>query len=195
MKKIALLIILLVTMSIASVHGQENQEDFSRALEIIENKVPCENLTDSDFDILGDYYMELMHPGEAHEQMDAMMGGEGSESLEIMHINMGKRFYCDDYSYARGGLMGAGIMGGRMMGSYGFGNTGMMQFPYTSGFWSGYSILNIVMLVLFLAALVLLIVWLYKNTLARKNPKEVLKMRLAEGRISKKEYDELKREL
>src|SRR3989338_9381974 len=107
MRKIPLLLLaLLVSAFPVLVHGEE---DFTEAESIIEQKVPCENLSDDQLEKLGDYYMEQMHPGEAHELMDERMGGEGSESLKQMHISMGQRFYCGtagNYS----GMMGSGMM-------------------------------------------------------------------------------------
>jgi hypothetical protein len=38
-------------------------------------------VSDDDWERLGDAVMELQHPGEAHEVMDRMMGGEGSERV------------------------------------------------------------------------------------------------------------------
>jgi len=56
------------------------------------------------------------------------MGGEGSESLRQMHINMGLSFYCGEHKAMSGGMMNM-MMGGNMMG----GDSGMM---------SGYSVYN-----------------------------------------------------
>ena len=88
-------IVLLVILSGAvRGHGEEEHSDFSDVMTLMEDDVPCNELTDAQLERIGDYYMEQMHPGEAHIRMDQMMGGEGSESLEDAHINMAQRFYC-----------------------------------------------------------------------------------------------------
>ena len=110
--------ILLIILSTAVLA----QEDFSRAEELIQAKTPCDQLSDADLALIGDYYMEQMHPGDAHEQMDQMMGGEGSESLELMHINMAKSMYCGEND---NGMMGYGMMRGGNM-AYGMTGYGMM---------------------------------------------------------------------
>jgi len=90
-------------------------------------------VSDDEWEKLGDAVMETYHPGQAHEIMDKMMGGEGSESLRQMHINMGKAYlgYGRNYgcgmignwnnvntdSYAKGGEQ-------HMMGNFGFGPMG-----------------------------------------------------------------------
>ncbi|RME54358.1 hypothetical protein D6777_04090 [Candidatus Woesearchaeota archaeon] len=87
MKTKIFIILLLLLMHVAFAHG-----DLNKAQEIIDKNLPYNNLTDEDFEILGDYYMELM-AGDRHDEMDEMMGGEGSESLRQMHIQMGKKYY------------------------------------------------------------------------------------------------------
>src|SRR3989344_1098361 len=91
MKKIfTLLIIAVIVLTNFSVA----EESFIQAQEIIKQRVSCLDLSESQLEALGDFYMEQMHPGELHEIMDARMGGEGSESLRQVHINMGRMFYC-----------------------------------------------------------------------------------------------------
>lgn len=58
-------------------------------------------ISDDEWEKLGDAVMESQHPGQAHEIMDQMMGGEGSASLHKIHINMGKAYL----GYG-GGMMG-----------------------------------------------------------------------------------------
>lgn len=68
-------------------------------------------VSDDDWEHLGDAVMEIQHPGEAHEVMDQMMGGEGSESLRQMHINMGKAYLgVGDNNFGPGMMMGGGMM-------------------------------------------------------------------------------------
>jgi len=199
MKKILTImmaLIILTTISYADSDGEHG--DFSEALDIIENKISCDDLTDDEFELLGDYYMELMHPGEAHVRMDAMMGGEGSESLKLMHINMGKRFYCDGEDYTVGSGMMMGGMGNMMNNpsSQGF---SMMSFPGTTTIMGNYGVgyfINLLLMIVIFVLFIMAIIWLYKNTFTKKEkPMNILKNRLAEGKITKKEYDELKKEL
>src|SRR3989338_993351 len=133
MKKILMLysLIALLSIGIAFSHGEDELAD---ARQIIENKVQCSELTEDQLEHMGDYYMEQMHSGEAHELMDKMMGGEGSETLKQVHIQMAKRIYCDDTSgmanygmmemMMGGGMMnmaGGNMMGYGMMGNFGYG--------------------------------------------------------------------------
>lgn len=109
---------LLVLSNVVADAGHPEHTDFEQAEGIINAEIPCDALSDEQLELLGDYYMEQMHPGEAHEFMDEMMGGEGSESLKNMHINMAKRLYCGEP-----GMMGFSnprTNGGiNMMGGYG----------------------------------------------------------------------------
>lgn len=80
-----------------------NQQNVSTVQELDLSKI-----SDDNWERLGDAVMEVQHPGQAHAVMDQMMGGEGSESLGQIHINMGKVYlgYGDNY--------GPGMMGGGM---------------------------------------------------------------------------------
>src|SRR3989338_697642 len=94
---------LLLGMSLVSAH----KPDFGETKQLIDSGISCDKLTDEQLESIGDYYMEQMHPGEAHEMMDQMMGGEGSESLRQVHINMAKRLYCNENVYIGYGMMGS----------------------------------------------------------------------------------------
>jgi len=108
------LFLLLINISFTLAHGDE---DFTNAEEMIKQKISCDELNESQLEILGDYFMEQMHPGEAHEIMDERMGGEGSESLRLIHINMGKSFYCGEHGAMSGVMMNRMMDRGMMSGT------------------------------------------------------------------------------
>lgn len=195
MKKILLFTIAILLLSIGLVSAHEHNRE--EAKQLIDSKIDCDKLSDEQLDMIGDYYMEQMHPGEAHEMMDKMMGGEGSDSLKQMHIQMARRLYCNEDV---GGMMGSGIMN-MIMGPGGMNmmGTNMMGSSMGSGSWWLWGIVGMLFWIVLLVALVLLIIWLYKNITgkATKNDSalEILKKRFAKGDITKKEFDELKKEV
>ncbi len=149
-------LIALLAVGTAFSHGEEDSAD---AKQIVENKVPCSELTEEQLEHIGEYYMEQMHPGEAHELMDKMMGGEGSESLRQVHINMAKRLYCNEDI---GGMTGSsgimGMMGGGMM-NMAMG-TGMMgNFGYGSGY---LSFVNLLYTILLIGLIILVYLWIFR---------------------------------
>ena len=90
MRKVLLLfigIVLLLNINLVFAH----EHNLAETKQIIDSGITCDKLTDEQLETIGEYYMEQMHPGEAHELMDEMMGGEGSDSLKQMHIQMAKR--------------------------------------------------------------------------------------------------------
>jgi len=194
--KRTILIFGVLLLSIAFVFAQESHDaEIDEGKLIVESKTSCDKLSNEQLESIGDYYMEQMHPGEAHEIMDNMMGGEGSESLKQVHINMAKRLYCNDNNYvgygmmSQGGMMQMGNMMGGMMGNSPMG--------YGSGFGS-YGYWNIFWILIF-AVIIFLIVWLvYKFVIkktADENPLDILKKRYAKGEITKKQFEEMKKEI
>ncbi|MDZ4226929.1 MAG: hypothetical protein U1D26_00445, partial [Patescibacteria group bacterium] len=124
--------------------------------------VDCASITEDQLESLGDAYMESIHPGAAHEYMDQMMGGEGSESLRQAHIAMG-RAYLGCWSGERGdgfALPMMGGYGGSMMGGYGaYHGIGMMG--GSAGF--GYGWLGTLTMLVWLAAGILLVLVLIRR--------------------------------
>lgn len=155
---------LILIFSIGIVYSIS--DEFAEAKRIIDSKTPCSQLNENQLEIVGDYLMEQMHPGQAHELMDKMMGGEGSESLKLMHIAMAERLYCEDKSDAANyGMMGYGMMGGFGRTNYGgmmnmmgnsFGGYGMME---NYGYWN---FLNFLSLVLAIGLIILVYLWIIK---------------------------------
>lgn len=94
----------------AFAHG--GPEEFEEVHDFVESAPACADLTDDQLAQIGDYYMEQMNPGAAHESMDALMGGEGSETLRQMHILIARRWYCeDDFGMGMMQMMSVGMMG------------------------------------------------------------------------------------
>src|SRR3990167_9029512 len=180
MKKIILLSMLGIILFSFLVVAQE-EHDFSKTKQLIDSGISCSELTNEQLEDIGDYYMEQMHPGEAHEYMDEMMGGEGSESLKQVHINMAKRLYCNEDV---GGMMGGGMMnmmmGNNMMGSGMIGN-----YPTYYGYNNFWNILWLI----FLIGVIVLIIWLIYNFTKKgkesETPINILQKRYAKGEINK----------
>lgn len=114
-------------------------------------QIDCTKISEDDFEFLGDAVMERMTGShELHEQMDAMMGGEGSASLRQMHITMGSNWLGCHEGMDMSSMMSRGMMPMmmRMMGTY---------YPaYYSGF-DAVLLLAIAGWILFIATLVYLL--------------------------------------
>ncbi len=80
-------------------------------------RADCSSYTDEQLEEFGDQIMGIMLGSEeSHEQMDEMMGGEGSESLRLMHIRMALNMGCTNLPQEYQGQSPQGMMGsGGMM--------------------------------------------------------------------------------
>ncbi|MCL4338086.1 hypothetical protein M1271_00170 [Patescibacteria group bacterium] len=150
----------------ASSNSSSNQEEAQgKAIfdKLQAKQTICRNLTDGDFDLLGDYFMG-QRLGSAHESMDnimtQMMGEEGNRQ---MHISLGKRLSGCDASFPIP-TQGEGflpMMGLGMMGN-GWGNTrnstNFSMMGYISGMMGGNNtVQNILVPLTWIASLVFLI--------------------------------------
>lgn len=172
LKKI-LVYFLIFIFSVGIVFSDSNH-DFSEAKKLIDAKTPCDKLTEKQLELIGDYLMEQIHPGESHELMDKMMGGEGSESLRSMHVAMARRGYCNDTTgMGNYGMMGM-MMGKGMMNSN-FGKTGynyggltnmpmanMMGYGMMGQGYDYWNFVNFLSIVLIIGLTILVYLWIIK---------------------------------
>ena len=195
-KNAKIILILIFLFGASAVLAQESHDiEIEEGRKLVESKISCDKLSNEQLEVIGEYYMEQMHPGKAHEVMDNMMGGEGSESLKQVHINMARRLYCNDNIYIGYGMMGSGDMMGMMMNMMGGGMMGNYPANYSYGYNSFIGILWLI----FLIGVIALIIWvIYKLTRKGKepeNPMGILKKRFARGEITKRQFDDIKKEI
>ena len=166
MNKTLLFILIIGMLSISLVLA--NEENFTEIKQLIDSKISCDNLSDKQLESIGDYYMEQMHPGEAHELMHKMMGGEDSEFVKLMHINMAKSIYCGENTMMGGGMMGMMGSGGMMNMMYGNMQSNMMDYGWnkTAKNYSYFIFLNFLYAALLIGLVILVylgIIKLLKN--------------------------------
>ncbi len=114
-----LVVVLLVAASAASASAATSLAEEVAAGQVLSARlesgaVGCAQLSDSDFDHLGEYVMNRMVGSLArhqalNERMTAMMGADGEAR---MHVLMGQR-YAGCLGTGTDGAMGPGMMGGR----------------------------------------------------------------------------------
>ena len=197
MKKVLFIMAIILLLNLGLVSAI-NQQEINTAKSLIDSKTSCKSLSDSQLEIMGEYYMEQMHPGESHELMHQMMGlKEGSEDEEQFHINMAKAIYCGEENvFGSGGMMSGGMMGMMMGGNMGYGMMGNNPFGYGYGYWSFWNIIWS----LFWIGLIVLVIWLiYKFIIKREGlhetPIVILKKRYAKGEINKRQFEGMKKEI
>ena len=225
MKKIIMILgIFLLSISLVLANG-DHQTEIEEGKKLVDRGISCDKLTDEQLEAIGEYYMEQMHPGEAHEAMHKMMGmEEGTEYHEQVHVNMARMMYCGGDYTSYGGMMGNGMMGGNMMGMMpmmmnmmGGGNmmgsggmmngqnlqSSMMQGVMGNnpiglgyGYWGFWNIIWL----FFWIGIIVLIVWIIYKFIIKKEaisetPINILKKRYAKGEINKKQFEEMKKEI
>lgn len=162
-------------------------------------QIECKNLTDDNFETLGEYFMG-QRLGSSHEAMNTMMERMMGQQGELqMHIVMGKRLSgCDSSaSYPNSGF---GFM--LMMWMMGGGGNPMMGYGWNNmmGGWGGFG-LGWIFMILFWVFIILGVVVLVRylggqhNTDKGKTPLDILKERYAKGELDKKEFEEMKKDL
>jgi putative membrane protein len=167
-------------------------------------ELACENLSDEQSGVLGEYFMGQM-AGDSHAAMNAMMiQMHGEEGEEQIHIVMGKRLSgCDtsaSFSAESDGWMPMmNMMWGGWSSPFGNNSTNnMMNFGF--GTMGGFGwIFMILWWVLIIVGIVVLIKWLMSQSRSTnahgKSALDILKERYAKGDIDKKEFEEKKKDI
>jgi hypothetical protein len=163
MKMIFFWKVFVISMLIMGTLTMAHSEDiFNLAEEIIKEKVSCNQLTNGQLEAIGDYYMDQMHPGEAHKIMDKIMGGEGSEELRLMHIRIARNFYCGEHEVMTIGMMDM-MMGRGITDNSVFNKGGITKMGYgmmgMGGYFGFYHVLSIILLV---GLIILVYLWIWK---------------------------------
>lgn len=161
MKKIlfVMIVILLLCLNLANAI---TPPEIDEAKNLINSKADCKTLSESQLEIIGEYYMEQMMPGISHERAHEIMGlKEGSDAEEQFHINMAKRSYCGEDI----GMMGDGSMMRNYYQTLQYNNT-----PSSITF-SGFQIFFYVILTLVIVLLILIIILLINKSIEKVKTK------------------------
>ena len=162
--------ILLLSIFLVLANG-DHQSEIEEGKKLVGSEISYDKLNEEQLEAIGEYLMEQMHPGEAHELMHKMMGlKEGYEAERQFHINMAKTMYYDEDT---GGMMGAGMMGMMpmmsMMTRNNIMDTGMMgNYPFAIGYWNFLNVLYAILLIGLIVLVFLGIVKLWKDLFRKK---------------------------
>lgn len=205
MMKIILIILVfgVLLLCVAPVSADvDHQSEIEEGRDLVESGVGCDELSDEQLEAIGEYLMEQMHPGESHEAMHEMMGiEEGTEYHEQFHVNFARMMYCGEGGVIP--MMGPWMMGYNPVDS-GYGMMGPWMGPWMMGYDSGDSGYNYwnpwtMMWVIFLVGIIFAIIILIREFIIKKSvsetPIDILKKRYARGEITKKQFEEMKKEI
>ena len=185
-------------------HTAKEEVEGKEIWEKLQNKqITCEKLSDDNFGALGEYFMgQSIGNTKRHTAMNQMMVSMmGEEGEEQMHIVMGKRMSSCDNS-AQIPSSGLGFM--TMMWMMGGGGNPMMGYGGWNnmmGGWNGFGVLGWLPMLLFWILIILGVVALLRY-LGRSGQQQeyrthldILKERYAKGKIDKKEFELMKKDL
>jgi len=161
-------------------------------------KLECKDLTNDNYAVLGEYFMgQSIGNTQRHAAMNQMMTGMmGEEGEEQMHVAIGKRLSgCEPNAQ----VLSSGVGFTPMMWMMGGGENPMMGY---GGWGSGFSIFGWITMIAFWLLLILGVIALIryfggsgKRDDEGKSPLDILKERYARGEISKKEFEEMEKDL
>ncbi len=220
--KVSALVLLLASALPAIAFAQVVQTDDTASAvasgrqlsqELGTKQISCSQLTDSDYEHLGEYYMAAMM-GSSHERMNEILKSRfGASGEEQMHITMGKRFSgCDTNAAYPAGFQGfAPMMGGYGGSMMGYDRSGYYDPAYGASMMNGYGYggsmmgyggfgfpFQILWWILVALAVVTVVRW-FSGGPAQwgrgASALDVLNDRYAKGEINKEEFESKKKDL
>lgn len=164
---------LLLASVLVVAHGHEAELEEGRQL--VASGARCDALTEDQLEAIGEYLMEQMHPGAAHDAMHQMMGiQEGTPQHGAFHINIAQMMYCIQPSgmmmgpgMMYGGMMGGPMMRGGMMGMPMMGHS-MMGWGYKTTLFTIVGVLWLIILLGLAIAVWLWVIKLYRDVFSKK---------------------------
>jgi putative membrane protein len=183
-------------------HTAREEQEGKETWEKLQSKqIECNNLTDDDYQALGEYFMgQSIGNTQRHALMNQMMTNMmGEEGEKQAHIAMGKRLSgCEPDAQVPAN--GVGFM--PMMWMMGGGGNPMMGYGGWNNMMGGFGLLGWIPMLLFWILLILGVVTFlrYLGGSARsgdkgRSPLDILKERYAKGEIDKKEFVQMKKDL
>lgn len=121
MKKTASLIVVAFMIIIALFVPAEGMDldKLEEGKRIARSHIRCEDMNEGQLEAVGEYLMEQMHPGSAHESMHRMMGlEEGTLEHEKFHVNLTKSMYCGTGDWGMIGIVSTNMFDTNTMKNY-----------------------------------------------------------------------------
>ena len=206
-------IIIIIILNLISIYSEEmNIRSIDNILSDIRgeqgvkgaDKINPDKVNSQLLEKLGDAVMEEMTGNhDRHEQMDQMMGGEGSANLTVMYQRIGYNYHAGNINGYQDMMKYIGTMnqfpakttdnykgGFTMMWNGGYGMMGNFG-------WIGYIIGIIILIIIGLAVVYAIKLFLKNNDIKQdsESPIDILKKRYARGEISKKDYEQMKKDI
>jgi len=144
MKKISLVLFILLVLPFALADG-DHAEEIAEGKEIVRDQISCDQLSDEQLESIGEYFMEQMHPGSAHNAMHQHMGiEEGTPHHMDFHVNMASAMYCGEQTGGQGGMTPMMRLNNMM------GQGSMMYSNYTTNNYFKWLVFGLIILIAYL---------------------------------------------
>ena len=205
-------IIIIIILNLISIYSEEmNIRSIDNILSDIRgeqgvkgaDKINPDKVNSQLLEKLGDAVMEEMTGNhDRHEQMDQMMGGEGSANLTVMYQRIGYNYHAGNINGYQDMMKYSGMMNeypAKTTNNFKGGFPMMWnRYEMINGFgWIGYLIGIIILIMTGIAIFFVVKLVLKKNNNSQKIkfPINILKNRYVKGEISRKEYELMKKDI